>query len=237
MIAAADTEGDPLHRFRAHAQLAALHGLLGRYHEALSETRPELAAARQTDLNTVLFMALDDRALTALRVASIPEALAAATEALAGMGNDALYDLARGKALTLLAACRVAVGDYAAASRALEDARSRLEPQAALALAAGAHAGLARWWAVSARLRAAQGHHQAAADAWQEAVARLRHVVGLPHIGGPYAPSALARTLRGLGHALTDLGSTHLAEQVFAESRQLRESVGLPPFAADEPTL
>jgi hypothetical protein len=106
-----------------------------------------------------------------------------------------------------------------------------------MAIAAGVHGTLVRWWAVTARLRAAQGDANGAVEGWQEAVARSRHVAALPQVYGPYNQSALARMLHGLGHTLTAQGSPYLADEAFAESRSLRQGVGLPPFDRNEPTL
>src|SRR5262249_11965147 len=159
-----------------HHQLATLHGLLGRHGAALEEARAAVAPARRADLPTLLFMALDAQALHALRTGRVPEALAAVSEALGQMEDRALYDLPRGSALARRAACRAALGEWPAAERDLEAAWGALQPQAAMAFAGGVHSALARWWAVSARLRAARGDARGAARAWQEAVARGRHV-------------------------------------------------------------
>ncbi len=94
-----------------------------------------------------------------------------------------------------------------------------------------------RWRAVTARLRAAQGEANGAVKAWQDAVARSRHLAALPHLFGPNTRSTLARLLHGLGHALKARGSPHLAEEAFAESRSFRQAVGLPPLDLNEPTL
>ncbi len=86
-----------------------------------------------------------------------------------------------------------------------------------------------RWWAVTARLRAVEG--------WQEAVSRCRHLAALPHVSGSGTQNTLARMLHGLGQALKAQGSASLAEEAFAESRSLRQTVGLPPLDLNEPTL
>ncbi len=224
-------------QFRAHSQLAMLHGLLGRYEAALEEARAAVAAARRADLPTMLFMALDAQALYALRTDGVPEALEAVSEALQRMEDGALYDLARGRALALRGACWVALGDWPAADRDLEASWSVLQSQAAMAIAAGVHSTLVGWWAVTARLRAARGDTNGAVEGWQEAVARSRHLAALPQVSGPYAQSGLALMLHDLGHALTAQGSPYLADEAFAESRSLRQAVGLPPFHRSSATL
>jgi hypothetical protein len=237
MLARAQAEDSGITQFRAHGQLAMLHGLQGRHDAALAEARAAVAAARRADLSPLLFMALDDQALYALRTDRLPEALGAVSEALERMEDGALYDLPRGRALALRGACRAALGEWPAAERDLEASWARLQPQAAMAMAAGVHGILAQWWAVTARLRAAQGDAKGAAEGWQEAVARSRHLAALPQVSGPKAQSAVARMLHGLGHALMAQGSHYLAEEALAESRSLRQAVGLPPFDVNEPTL
>jgi hypothetical protein len=237
MLARAQAEVSDTAQFRAHDQLAMLHGLLGRHDAALEEARSAVAAARRADLSPLLFMALDSQALYALRTDRVPEALGAVSEALERMEDGALYNLPRGSALILRGACRAALGEWSAAERDLEGSWSMLQPQAAMAIVAGVHGRLARWWVVTARLRAAQGDANSAVEGWQEAVARSRHLAALPWVAGPNTQSALARTLHGLGHALTEQGPPYLAEEAFAESRSLRQAVGLPPFALNEPTL
>lgn len=224
-------------QFRAHSQLAMLHGLLGRHEAALEEARAAVAAARRADLSPLLFMALDDQALYALRTDRLPEALGAVFEALERMEDGTLYDLPRGSALALRGACRAALGEWPAAERDLEVSWARSQPRAAMAMAAGVHGILARWWAVTARLRGAQGDAKGAAEGWQEAVARSRHVAALPQVSGPKAQSAVARMLHGLGHALMAQGSHYFADEALTESRSLRQAVGLPPFDVNEPTL
>jgi tetratricopeptide (TPR) repeat protein len=237
MLAWTQSEDNDFTQFRAHDQLAMLHGLLGRHDAALEEARAAVVAAHRTDLPTLLFMALDGQALYALRTDRVPEASGAVSEALEQMEHGALYDLGRGRALILRGACRTALGEWPAAECDLEASWTMLQPQAAMAIAAGVHATLVRWWAVTARLRGVQGDTHSAVEGWQEAVACSRHVAALPQVSGPHAQSALARTLQGLGHALTALGLPYLAEEAFTESRSLRQAVGLSPFGPNEPTL
>jgi hypothetical protein len=237
LLVRAEETDDAYTQFRAHDQLAMLRGLLGRHDAALEEARAAVAAARREDLAPLLFMALDGQAFCALRRDRVPEALAAVSEALERMEDGALYGLLRGRTLALRAACRAALGEWPAAERDLEASWSALQPQAALFFAAGAQAGLEQWWAVTARLRAAQGDANGAVAARQEAAARARHLAALLQVAGPYTQSALARALLGLGHALASLGPAPRAEEAFAESRSLRQAAGLPPFDQNAPTL
>jgi tetratricopeptide (TPR) repeat protein len=237
MLARAEADGDACALFRAHEQLSGLHGLLGQHGPALDEARAAVAAARGVDLPTLLFMALDGQARCALRVGRVPEALAAASEVLDRVEGGALYDLPRGRALALRAACRVAEGDLTNAERYLEASWAALQPQAAMAMAAGVHSALGWWWAVTARPCAARDDVAGAVQGWQEAIARGRYVVALPHVGGPYAQSALARALHGLGQAHAAGGRADRAAEAHAESQSLRQALGLAPFGPAEPTL
>jgi hypothetical protein len=237
VLARAEAEDNTCVQFRAHEQLAALHGLLSRHDLALAETRAAVAAARRADLPTMLFMALDSQARCALRTGRVSEALTAVCETIERIEGGALYDLPRGRALALRAACRTALREWPAAEDDRKASWDLLQPQAAMAIAAGAQGALALCWAVTARLRAAQGDGRGAVECWQEAVVRGRHLATLPHVSSPYTRSALARMLHGLGHAFTAEGSSHLADEAFAESRALRQSDGLAPFDLNEPTI
>ena len=101
-------------------------------------------------------MALDRQALCALRVERVSEALAAVRETLERMQEGAVYDLQRGSALSLRAACWTALKDWSAAERDLDASWNLLQPHAAMTIAAGVHGMLARWWAITARLRTAR---------------------------------------------------------------------------------
>jgi hypothetical protein len=237
LLALAEKEDNAAMQYRAHESLARLNGLLGQHGAALDEARAAVAAARRADLAPLLCMALDGQAVSALRTDRVPEALAAVCEALERTEDGALFAPQRGRALALRAACRVVLGEWPAAEADLAASWAALQTQAAMVFAAGVQSALVRWWAVTARLRGGTGDVGGAVEGWREAVALGRHVAALPQVAGPHVQSALARMLLDLGRSLATQGSPHLAEEAFAESRSLRQAVGLSPFGPDEPTL
>jgi tetratricopeptide (TPR) repeat protein len=224
-------------RYHAHADLSALYGLLGRSHEALEEARAGTAAARCEELRPLLGMALEAQACCALRSKQTAEARAAVQEILDKSQAAATENLQRARALVLRAACSVASSDWPAAVADLKASWNLLEPQASSTLLAGVHSAVARWWAVTARLRLTRGDMKGAAAAWQEAVERRRHVTTLPQLEGPYPRNALAQMLHVLGRALMAVGDSAGAEHAFTESRAIRQAIGLSPLAQDEETI
>ena len=101
-----------------------------------------------------------------------------------------------------------------------------------MALAAGVHSAVARWWSVNARLQAEMGDWTEAARAWTKAVAARRHVAELPQVMGPYTQNALAETLSDQGQASLSAGLLRESEEALAESRAIRERIGVPPISA-----
>jgi tetratricopeptide (TPR) repeat protein len=225
----ADSSGEAMQRYNGLSALCGLNQLLGRSAVALEKAETATAAARATELTTLLAMALEQQARCALRLGRVSEAAAALDEALRSMGQEKMYDVQRGRCLVHRAECALGSDDLGGADASLEAAHRCLEPQSRMEWAAGVHAGVARWWAVKARLLSAQGDVSGAANAWAKAVAGRRHVAELPHAGGVYTQNALAEALAEQGRFLLTTGRAPEAEEALAETRSIRERLGLPP--------
>ncbi|MBI2302255.1 MAG: hypothetical protein HYU66_25410 [Armatimonadetes bacterium] len=219
-----------MQQYKAYSDLAGLFHLVGNEAVALEQARSATEAARRAEIPVLRAMALQQQAGCALRLHRIPEALAALDEALRSMESESMFGVLRGRCLVLRAECALKSGDTHGAERDLEAARQHLEPQAAMVIAAGVHSALARWWSVKARILAEQGDWSGAARAWTEAVAGRRHVAALPQVEQPYATNALAETLWAFGQALCSAGCPTEAAEPLAESRAIRERIGLPPL-------
>jgi tetratricopeptide (TPR) repeat protein len=237
ILALPETATNHFLRYHAHTDLSALHSLLGRHETALEDARAATHAARCEEMRPLLFTALETQARCALRRDQVSEALTAVAEVLQKLGDGVVHDLERARVLVVRAACRGAMGDWTAAEKDLQESWKLLEPQAAAAMFAGVHSGLARWWAVTAKMRVARGDGKGSARAWRDAVERCRHVATLPQLEGPYARHHLAQMLHALGRALESIGNSAEAESAFTESRAIRQAIGLPPFGNNEETV
>jgi tetratricopeptide (TPR) repeat protein len=215
--------------YKAHADLSNLYSLLDQKDRALEESTGAVEAARRTDMVPLFGMALQSLIGDLLERGDVSSALSAATEMLDLCGEDRMYDLVRARALISRARCLVDLDDIASAEADLNQAWRILAPQASAGMFAGAQAGLAAWWAVTARLRSHQRDLPGAAEAWQKAVKFRRHVSQLPQLEGPYKFNALAQTLHRCGLALLAVSNMEAAAQAITESRTIRRSIGLPP--------
>jgi tetratricopeptide (TPR) repeat protein len=231
LAALARAENNDLALSRAHQGLTALLAMLDRNEAALEAARAWLEVARRADISPLLFSALEAVARCNLRLGRPEEALAAVEEILGRISAEAMYDLHRGRAFTLRAECYCRAREPGRAADDLETARPFLEKIAAVACAAGAQAGLVHWWAIRAKVNEQLGDGAGAMVAWEEAVALCRRVHEMPHVSSPYTQNALARYLNDFGQTLHALGQRERAEEMLAESRALRQELGLPPVA------
>jgi hypothetical protein len=225
--------GEAASQYRALSGLACLCQLVGDDPAALEQARSATDAARRADMPVLLAVALEQQAGCALRLVLVAEARTALDEALRCLGSERWYDVQRGRCLVLRAECGLRSGDLAAAERDLEAARKHLEVPSGMEMAAGVHSAVARWWSVKARLQAEHGDPRGASQAWARAVAGRRHVAELPHVQGPYVQNALAETLWAQGRATLSAGLPEEAGGPLAESRAIREQIGLPRLAAE----
>lgn len=230
MVALADAGPHPLQQCRDRYELAVFLTLVGRNEEALREAQVAAAFARQVDLRPLIAMALECVANCALAVGRIEEARRAAEESLTCLGTDPLFSLQRARGLILRARCAVASNVETAAESDLDEAWQILAPLSNSWIMAAGRGGLAAWWSCTARLRQRQGDREGAEAAAGAAVERWRRLGGLPHLEGVYVRNALAQSLHFHGQTLADAGLPYQAEEAFAESRDIRKALRLPPL-------
>jgi hypothetical protein len=234
ILTQAEAEKDYTSEVRGHLYLSSLFTLLGKHQPALAAAQAAAVPARQADLAPLTAMVLEKQARCALRLQRWAEARAALAELLQIVGEEGLYQLPRARALLLRARCHLEEGAEAAAAEDLETAWQLLEPQAVMEMAAGVQSSLADWWAATARLRAYQGDQEGAVAAWEETLRRRRQIADLPHVPERAIRQSLASGLHELGRAQAALGRPYLADEAFAESRALRQALGLPPWDPSE---
>ncbi len=219
---------EPHKECRAHASLAGLCLLLHRELDALSHARRATAAARREDTPLLLPMVLQREARCLIRCGHLEEAQAVVAEALSEIGEDKACSQLRASILIMRAECAVRSDQLSDADRDLDQAFGLLRPMSGMDFAAGIQSDLARWWSVTARLRAAREDHEGAAKAWDEALSASRHVASLPHAESVYTKVAVADVLKGLAGALSACGRADHASAAIAERKAILTAVGVP---------
>jgi hypothetical protein len=225
-------QAHPMDRSRALAALSRLYHLLGKHELALEMARAATESIRPVKTPMGVSMALERQAISALKCDDLTGARAAIDEALGVLkGDDKLYDGQRGKCLVVLANCRFNSSDVVGAESDLEKAWEELEPYVASELATGLFPVFARWWSVRGKIDTHHGNLADAADDFAKAVEWHRKVIAVEETTGPYIRNALAGALSNYGRALCAAGNPYDAWEAFAESRTIREQLGLPPLS------
>ncbi len=220
--------------YKAYDDLGQLYGMLGRHDEALEAAKTALEAARRADSVPLLNMALVSMAGWLLGSGDTDAALAAAQEMLAITPIDKMHDSQRARALVLRARCLVKMKDLAAAEADLDTSWRILAPQSGARTFAGIQSSLANWWATTASVRSLQRDFRGATEAMRQAVEFRRRVAQQPQLAGPYKYNSLAQMLHRYSLALLAVNNVEAAQQAAAESRAIRQSIGLGPCEANE---
>ena len=224
ILALEESAGD----FGAKAQLdlCQLLRVVGRSDEAWQFALAATASARRTEMFPLIYMALENEARCALDRATLPEALAAASEAVQVIEPGKLSELMRASALTTLARCLLAANDSAGAELQLLNGWELLKERSNDSMRLpGPIRALANWWEVKSQLEERQGDLGGALAAITRAIEFHRMCEG------PYALFALARALDRLGEisrATDDLAGEEL---VLKEAKGIREDLKL--FSSD----
>jgi tetratricopeptide (TPR) repeat protein len=224
--------GNPLLISKAHYDLSRFFFLLGDLERAEISAKAATAAARLADAPPMLGVMLENQVHCALRRSNSALALELASETMAiieaGPGSTNL----RSGAWVTRAQCRLENGDVAGAESDLLEVKPQLIDKSTSPVFAGVHSRVAKWWEVTADLRAHKGDHEGACEAWTEAVRIRRHVASLPQVAGPYTLASLARTLQRLAQALNAAGDPGGAEDASAEARRIWSEIGLPQLSS-----
>lgn len=223
---------DPVIEYKAHADLYGLYRILNRDGDAFHHARLATNAARRADSRVVLTMALRGEARCLLWRNEATDADPVIAEALSLLDDDRMYKKMRAGVLVVRAESAITKGNLSDAADDLDTASDLLNPLAGLSIAAGVHADLAHWWAVTARLRTELGDDEGAVAAWHEAVSKSKHVASLPHAEGPRTKLLLASMLKGLADGLKRDGRVDDARQVVAEREGVLNDAGIPTDAA-----
>jgi tetratricopeptide (TPR) repeat protein len=231
-----DAAGDAVWQMKAYSDLSSLFGLVGNWDLALAHARLATEHARRSDsriplAETLGLGPLSLEARFALKCNLVSDALTTIQEALQILeSKHEQSDIVYSRFLVLRAECFRRSGEFERADADLETAKGHLEPLEAMELAGGVHSGITEWWTIKARLLASCNGCSDSLHAWSKAVASSRHVANLPHCAGPHSDNVLAALIWELGQALLAAGCAQEARDAIAESRALRDKIGLPPF-------
>ena len=223
----AEDAGQPASTASAYYHLSKLFLLIGDVGRAEECVERGLISARQAEAFPLQFMALSQKAASALSRADYVTALDAANASVAVIDPGRMHDGMRAGALVLRARCRLGCGDLAGCQSDLRAAKPVLVDADTSLLFAGSQSRIAGWWEVTARARAQEGDLEGACDAWLEAVQKRRHVHSLSHVTGPHTLAALARALGKLAEALEAAGRIDSAKNSQAEAQRIWRELGL----------
>ncbi len=220
----------PMLGSKAHSQLGALYGLLDQDDLVLEAAQAATELAQREGISFLISFALQAEARLLLHAKNFSAAWEKMEEAWQNIEAGPMHDLPRAYWLILRGHYFVAVGEPHIADAPLDAAWKLLEPWGELFFAGGWQGALANWWTATARVRAARGDNKGAALAWREALERRRVVSHLPQLEGPYKHNALAVALWDFSRFQEEIGDP-LASESLAESRSIRQNIGLPPLA------
>jgi hypothetical protein len=220
VLALEETAGD--FGTKAQLDLCRLLSLVGCGDEAWQFAVAATASARRTEVFPLIYMALENEARCALDRATLPEALAAASEAVQVIEPGKPSELMRASALTTLARCLLAANDSAGAEMQLLMSWELLKARSSDSmLLPGPIRALANWWEVKCQLEERQGDLGGALAAITRAIEFRRQ------LDGPYALVALARALDRLGEISRATGDSGGEDLVLKESKRIREDLKL----------
>lgn len=227
-LALAQEQNNSMQVYKAQDDLSSLYHFLGNKERALETAQAALEAARLSDFETLLSMALEGLANSWRELGNPAEALQAANEMLADLPEEKLYELQRARALVLRAGCFLDLHQPAPAREDLDTAWPLLTPLSGVALFAGVQSSLANWWGAAAQLALLEGDFEGAVAARRKAVEYRRIVSEAPQLEGPYKQAALARALRKLAQALLAVKDIKGSEQAFRESQAIKSAIQQP---------
>jgi len=209
---------------KAKLDLCRLLRVVGREDEAWQFAVAATASARRADMFPLVYMALENEARCALDRATLPEALAAASEAVQVIEPGKLSELMRASALITLARCLLAANDSAGAELQLLLSWELLKERSSDGmLLPGPIRALANWWEVKSQRAERQGDLGGA----RAAIARTIEFRRMNQ--GPYGFWALARALERLGEISRATGDFAGEELVLSEAQSIRKDLKLVP--------
>jgi tetratricopeptide (TPR) repeat protein len=232
-LAAALASGSLPEQLSAYGNMRAFQTLMGCGEEAMELAQAAVEVSRRAELDVARSMNLRSLAHTALQFGYISEAKSAIDEAVTLLRDEKLFEGMRGRCLAVRAACAQHAGDEIAAERDLAAAWQCLEPWTRTQSAVGMFVSLGDWWAVQAQLEAGRENRDEAADAWKQSVEWRRRANDEWDGGDVYTMIALARSLYQYSRALESASRPYEAGETLAESRAIREQIGLPQLADD----
>jgi tetratricopeptide (TPR) repeat protein len=228
VLALQEAVGNPSIIAEAHRRLCRLLQFLGKLDEAMESAKKATAAARESDLEALLAMALDNEANCALLKEDVDRALNLIKEALQIIGEDPLAQTLRSTLHVTRARGLVAQHDLTGAEQDLATCRKLLGEKPMFSWAGGISKLLADCWEIDAAVCVAKDDWASAVECGRKAVALRREVAQLPLLQGPGTSLALARSLEICAKNLRKTGHTATAKEQEMEASQIRQGLKLP---------
>ncbi|HEV8541858.1 MAG TPA: hypothetical protein VGR78_05670 [Verrucomicrobiae bacterium] len=213
-----------------HLDLGSLYEILGRKEEALAEIKTALELAGESEIPTLIGMALEANYNTELGQRNLQGIRAAAKQALEATPGDRIYNTVKLRFLLLQARCAAGLGEFEAAESCVAAARKLAGDGQQSALISGYPFFRARAAEVAAKIHAACGDFQEAVAAFAEVVTREREVCAKPHLQGIRSRYRLAQALFTLADYLEKSAKPADATVARTEARDILGELKLPPI-------
>ncbi|MFM8419984.1 MAG: hypothetical protein ACKOEQ_07670 [Verrucomicrobiota bacterium] len=191
VIALEEQTGEARFIAKAHLDMGTFLMQTDQDDRALAHSEGVVAAARRTDLEILVWHALEQRTCCALRLGRFRLALETAEEGVRTTAGNELLARNHAWARILRAACRVELGEHAQALEDLEASRSVAAENPVAIVLPGLCWWLTRWWEVTARVRLHQQDVAGSREACETVVGLRRRLFEGSHGSWRHLVSAL----------------------------------------------
>ena len=219
---------NPAFALKPHLDLAGFYEMLDRKEEALPHIEKALELARNSEIESLLRMALDAKLSPDLAPQTFEEICQEAESALKGLPPERIYDTTKAFFLLIQARCMVELGKFEAAEKYLADTRQFIGETNQSGFLVGYQGFHARVAAVMAKIHAGRGETSQAIRAFSETITRQRTIEEQPQVAGVRTRYRTACALRTFGDYLEKGGMMLEANQARAEANQILKELKLP---------
>ncbi|MDB6037759.1 MAG: hypothetical protein JWM99_1600 [Verrucomicrobiales bacterium] len=219
---------NPAFALKPHLDLAGFYEMLDRKEEALPHIERALELARNSEIESLLRMALEAKISPELAPEILEEIRGEAESALKRLPPERIYYTTKAFFLLIQARCMVELRKFEAAEKYLADTREFIGETNQSGFLVGYQGFHARVAAMMAKIHAGRGETSQAISAFSETVARQRTIGEQPQVAGVRTRYRTACALRTFGDYLEKGGMMAEAEQTRAEAKQILKELKLP---------